>query len=522
MVKRVKFLENEYFWGGCSGHAPEMPLYAGCDFSYDLRTESRVQTMPMLLSSKGRVIWSDDPFNIVVDGDEIILEGTEFEEFSGGSCLRDAYLSAMKKYFPFDAEINKKVKIPHDLFTAPQFNTWMEFTYYQNQEGILKYAHTIIDNGFEPGIIMIDSGWQKGYGLWNFDRATFPDPKAMVDELHSLGFKVMLWVVPFVTSVGMDFLKSTYDKFSPDTYDKQYLRNKNGDVAIIGWWDGYSAILDMRKECDRTFLKKQLDALMSEYGVDGFKLDGGGYNLYHPNNIINGEPADDHDTVALNHAWIDFGVKYTYHEYKDTYKYGGRVHISRLSDRNHDWENGAQTIIPCATMIGLLGYPFICPDMVGGGEWHYNHLPGFKVDQELFIRMAQISVFFPMIQFSWAPWRVLSPENFEIVKKAYELHQSVVDDIMAELESSEKTGEPIVRTLEYVDPHQGFETIQDEFMLGNDILSCPVVTPNTYEREVVFPEGKWQDEDGNIYEGRTTAKLSAPIDKLLWFRRVKQ
>ncbi len=521
MIKKIKFLENEYFWGGCSGSAHQMPLYAGCDFSFDLRTESRVQTMPLLISSKGRVIWSETDFNITVIGDELVLDGNDFEIYSGGDCLRDAYLTAMKNHFPFDETMKQGKKVPREFFNKVQFNTWMEFTYFQNQKDIMEYAHAIIDNGFDPGIIMIDEGWAKDYGSWEFDDGKFPNPKAMIEELHQMGFIVMLWIVPFVTSSGMNFLKSTYDKFSPDTYDKQYLRNKAGDVALTNWWNGYSAILDMRKECDREFLKTKLDRLMNEYGVDGFKFDGGGFGVYSPCTLQNGESADDHDVVELNHAWIDFGVEYTYHEYKDAHKYGGRMHITRLSDRNHDWENGAQTIIPCATMIGLLGYPFICPDMVGGGEWHYNHLPNFKVDQELFVRMAQVSALFPMMQFSWAPWRVLSKENFEIVKDVYKLHQSVVDDIMKEIENCEKTGEPIVRTLEYADPHQGFETIKDEFLFGNDILSCPVVTPNTYEREVVFPKGKWQDNEGNVFEGRTTVTLPAPIDKLLWFRRVK-
>lgn len=522
MIKRVKFLENEYFWGGSSAFYEDVPISANSDFCRDLRTESTVQTMPLYVSSKGRYIWSEKPFKIYIENGEFVLEGEDFDIYDGGSCIRDAYLAAMDKHFPFTETRKNGKKLPREFFENAQFNTWMEFTYMQNQKGILEYAHKAIENGFKPGIFMIDCGWAKEYGFWEFDKGTFPDPKAMVDELHSLGFTVMLWVSPFVTSVGMNFLKSTYDRFSPDTYDKQYLRNKAGDVALIHWWDGYSAILDMRKECDRQFMKRQLDKLMTEYGIDGFKFDGGGYKLYHPSNLMNGEPADDHDAEALNRAWNEFGAQYTFHEYKDTYRGGGRAVIGRLWDRFHEWEfMGAKTIIPCTTLQGVIGHPFICPDMVGGGEWHYNHLPDFKVNQELFVRMAQISAFYPMIQYSWAPWRVLSEENFKIIKDLYDLHQSMIDYILVQVENAEKTGEPIIRMLEYVDPHQGYEKITDEFLLGNDVLSCPVVTPNTYERDVVFPQGKWQDSDGNIYDGRTTVRLPAPIDKLLWFKRVE-
>ena len=57
-------------------------------------------------------------------------------------------------------------------------------------------------------------------------------------------------------------------------------------------------------------------------------------------------------------------------------------------------------------------------------------------------------------------------------------------------------------------------------MLGEDILVAPVVTKGTFERRVVFPAGRWQDADGNQYEGGTSVVLASPLDKLLWFRRV--
>lgn len=169
----------------------------------------------------------------------------------------------------------------------------------------------------------------------------------------------------------------------------------------------------------------------------------------------------------------------------------------------------------------MIGHPFTCPDMIGGGEWTTKFLPGFQVDEELFVRMAQCSALFPMMQFSWAPWQALSEDNVLLCKKAQDLHLSLADDILKLVKESEKSGEPVLRSLEYNDPHQGYAEIEDEFMLGNLFLSAPVVTPNTYARKVTFPKGRWMDEDGNIFEGRTEQVLEAPIEKLLWFRNVE-
>lgn len=107
-----------------------------------------------------------------------------------------------------------------------------------------------------------------------------------------------------------------------------------------------------------------------------------------------------------------------------------------------------------------------------------------------------------------------------MIVDAYKLHNSMSEEIIALVENAEKTGEPILRSLEYNDPHNGHATITDEFMLGEDILVCPVVTKGTTKKNITFPQGKWQDGDGNIYNGREVVELATPLNKLLWFRKV--
>ncbi len=520
MELRVKFLPGEYFWGGATVFGTDMPIKADSVYEREFRIEPRNQMTPLFLSNKGRYIWSDNTFKVWVENGELCFDSIEeIKLYEAGTCLRDAYLHAMKNHFPFD--FGGKT-LPREFFKTAQYNTWMEFTYDPRQESVLEYARNIISHGFEPGILIIDEGWHTRYGLWEWDFHKFPDPKAMIDELHKMGFIVMLWVTPLVTSDGKAFQTAIRKDFNPESWDKIFLRNKEGEVAIVPWWNGFSAILDFRKECDREFLDSKLQKLMKEYGVDGFKFDGGAYNMYRPGRMINGTPCEDHDPKALNIAWNEFGARYKFHEYKDTFMGMGKLTIQRLCDRGHRWErDGINTIIPCSIMQGIMGYPFICPDMIGGGEWSFNEMPGFKIDEELFIRMAQVSALFPMMQFSWAPWRALSEESYKIVAEAAQLHKRMADEIISYVADAEKTGEPVLRSLEYNDPGNGYEEIVDEYMVGKDILVCPIVTKGTFEKDVVFPEGTWKDEDGNIYEGRSVIRVASPLNKILWYRRVK-
>lgn len=515
---RFEFLKDECWWGGSAIDGKYYPLTEKSKLKGNFFVFADNQTMPFFVSNKGRYIWSDDPFKFYVHNGIFEFEGSNVVIYKAGECLREAYLSAMKAHFPFNGR-----KLKREFFETAQYNTWMEYTYNPTQDKVLEYAENIINNGFNPGILIIDEGWHGRYGLWEFDLYKFPNPKEMIDKLHKMGFKVLLWIVPAVTADGQDFAVSAFEELNyTEKKQNNYLRNADGEIAIVKWWNGYSAVLDLRKQADVNFLDKKLKKLIENYGVDGFKFDGGSVDMYAGENIINGVPAAGHDAIALNIAWNDFGLKYDFHEYKDTFKGGGKNSIQRVRDRGHRWDvDGINTLIPCMITQGLLGMPFICPDMVGGGEWSYTIMPNFKIDEELFVRMAQVSALCPMMQFSWAPWKVLSEKNLKYVVDAAKLHKKMSKKIMDVISDSEISGEPVIRNLEYNDPGQGYSGIVDEFMVGINILVAPVVDKNTYERRVVFPEGLWRDSDGNEYKGRRVYTLSSPIDKLLWFERVQ-
>lgn len=516
MELKVDILENEYWWGGATEKSTEFPITANSTYFFDMY-RGQNQTMPLYLSSHGRYIWSEKPICVTVkDGAFYVESEAEIILSQSGNSLKDAYIAAMCKHFSFSGKVP-----PLKFFESAQYNTWMEFDYNQTQENVLKYARAIVENGYEPGILMIDEGWHTRYGTWEFDLAKFPDPKAMIDELHELGFKVMLWVVPFVTPDGKDFIVSYYPylKFlNGGAGDKErFLRTDSGDVALVHWWNGYSAVLNLCNEDDREFLDEKLHRLMKLYGVDGFKFDGGNISAYSPSEIINGIQTK-YSPDELNIAWNEFGARYEYHEYKDTFKGGGKAVVQRLSDRHHKWKGcGLDTVIPSALTQGLLGYPFICPDMVGGGEWSFNYKPNFKVDEELFVRMAQCSALFPMMQFSWAPWRVLSQSSQKLCLAAAKLHTEFSPIISELVKESAVSGEPIVRHMEYEYPHCGYATVSDQFMLGSDVLVAPVVEQGANERTVALPEGKWLYLGKTEYNGGGYVKVDAPIDVLPYF-----
>lgn len=511
----IKMLKDECWWGGTVGNATIQPFNETTKYHFDFRKDAPNQTMPLFLSSCGRVIWSETPFYISFDLGNIEIEGEASIE-TAGNTLKEAYLYASNKHFKFE---NKY--IPEEFFKTAQYNTWMQFTYEPTEEKVLKYAHDIVDNGFIPGVLIIDEGWHGRYGLWEFDKYKFPHPKEMIDELHGLGFKVMLWVVPYVTPDGRDFDLSLWPEVNK-YYKTQYLRNEEGKVALCEWWNGISAVLDMTKESDRVFLKQKLDKLQNEYGVDGFKFDGGAIDGFTERWLVNGKFPKEHSPHKLNEAWNEFGEMYAYSELKDSYKQGGKAIVSRLQDRHHSWDkDGINTLIPSGIVQGLIGYPYVCPDMIGGGAWADKDLGLVKFDEELFVRMGQCSALFPMMQFSWAPWEALSKDGLEILKEAANIHKSVADYIVELVNNAKLTGEPIVRSLEYNYPHKGYEKIMNQFMLGDKILVAPIIEKGITKQKIQLPMGKWQSKvDNKVYEGDKIVEFEVDINTLNWFVKI--
>ena len=125
----------------------------------------------------------------------------------------------------------------------------------------------------------------------------------------------------------------------------------------------------------------------------------------------------------------------------------------------------------------------------------------------------------PMMQFSVAPWRILSKENLDICRKAAWLHRELGPYLLEQARKGAASGEPIVRPMDYSFPGQGFEGCSDQYMLGDLYLVAPMLKPGT-QREVKLPVGTWQDESGRIYEGGRSYTLDVPLERIPMFTQV--
>jgi alpha-glucosidase (family GH31 glycosyl hydrolase) len=506
----LQLLPGEKWWGGAVADGKAMP-FGNSPHRRNLATSAGFidddsgganQSAPLLISNKGRYLWSDDPFEFAFSGSGgLWAVGSEIISGQGTSTLGGAFRAASAAHFPAAGRTPGPA-----MLSAPQYNTWIEMPYHPTQVAVLDYVRGLLDHGFPPGLVMIDDQWSVDYGDWRYDPAKFPDPAAMAAQLHDWGCALMLWLVPFI---------------SPDSENFRQLESRgllvcraDGEPAIRRWWNGYSSILDLTHPDAVAWLRTELDALVSDFGVDGFKFDAGDLRDYRPNDVT----AAGNGAVGQCEAWARLGVQYPFNEFRACWKMGGQPLAQRLHDKPPIWgPGGLDSLIPEGIGQGLVGHPYICPDMIGGGD-----LVAFadaRIDQDLFVRYAQCAALFPMMQFSMAPWRVLDKRHLAAVKAAVDLHQSLVPEILQLAEHAARTGEPILRPLSYSFP--GYDDVKNQFLLGEDILCAPVLERDARTRRVLIPSGKWQDTSGDdVTKGPTELVVDVDLESIPWWRRV--
>ena len=512
-IQKITLQPDEKVWSGVINDGQKMPFASEYSFDFYGNNNSN-QAQPLILTSKGQFVWSELPYKFTVKDNEISITDAYNQVFTGksGNTLAEVQRYVRQKYFPANGKLPDTL-----LFARPQYNTWIELTYNQNQVDVLKYAQAILDNGFPAGVLMIDDTWQEDYGLWKFHPGRFSNPKEMIDKLHTMGFKVMVWICPFISAdqaAIYNSLKKSKSlllekKSETDTWQTQ------SKPLMIEWWNGQSAVLDFSNPAAVNWFNQQLDRLVKDYSIDGFKFDAGDMRFYPANGLSKGNVTPNQQCELFT----QFGLRFPLNEYRACWKMGGQPLAQRLQDKSHSWGD-LRKLIPNMIIEGLSGYAFSCPDLIGGGEWT-SFLDESKLDRELVVRSAQVHALMPMMQFSVAPWRILKPDQLDAVKKVVALRMKYTPLIMKLANEAAKTGEPILKSLEYVFPNQGFAEIKDQFMLGDQIVVAPMLEKGKTQRAVKLPKGVWTADDGKKFKGGSSYTIDVPLDRLPYFQLVK-
>jgi myogenesis-regulating glycosidase len=473
------------------------------------------QTAPLWLSSKGVALLKCDHspvgFSFHERGKDVFeLHSLDAPELRFCLCPAADIRRAWQKAISVLG--TPRTAPPFEYFRRPSYCTWIEFLTEVTQDGILHYVSAMRESGFRCGVLTIDDKWTRSYGDLEFDAEKFPSPRRMIDELHAQGIAVALWVTPFVDPQSPRYCIGT---------SQGYLLRRKGKTEpyLARWWNGEAALVDLSNPEARAWFVEGLHRLAHDVGADGFKLDAGdasflaeGYDSFAPVNPW--EYAD---------AFASIGAEFRINELRVSWLTQRLGLVQRLRDKAPTWSrvDGLGSLVPHGLYEGLLGYPYFCADMIGGG-WDVYFRNGSRIDEELFVRWTQASSLLPIMQFSYAPWK-LEEDNAAICRRYAELHEELSGYIYELACRATRDGTPIVKPLFFDFPADAATyTISDQFLLGDRFLVAPVLEKEARQRPVYLPRGQWRDywSDRVVPGPRLIKRYTAELDTLPLFERV--
>ncbi len=420
----------------------------------------------------------------------------------------------------------------------PEFGLgyWQCKLRYRTQDELLAVAREHKRRGLPMDAIVVDFFHWTRQGDFKFEPRDWPNPKAMVDELKSMGIETVVSVWPTIDEKSENFGKMA---------SNGWLVNADRGNGNHMTWMGNTVFYDATHPGAQKFVWEKCKENYYKYGIKCFWLDEaepeyGPYdfdnyryyagpaiqcsNVYpvgYAKGFYDGLKAEgEKDVLSLVRcAWAG-SQKY------GVLTWSGDIYSSFRSMREQ---------LQAGLNMCLAGIPWWTSD-IGG------FLGGVITDEkfrELLVRWFEWGCFCPVFRMHGerSPWyereeefingvRQLTSgqdnevwsfgeENYEIMKKFLFIRENLRDYIREGMKTASENGTPIMRPVFY-DFFSDKESwnVEDEYMFGPDLLVAPVMEEGAVERELYLPEGaSWKDAyTGKIYEGGRRIKVPAPLD----------
>ena len=409
---------------------------------------------------------------------------------------------------------------------------------YETQKELLQVAREYKRRGLPISVIVIDYFHWTMQGEWKFDPEKWPDPKAMVSELESMGIKLMVSVWPTI-----DPRSENYAYMREHNY---ILRGERG-VDVVFMFFGPQTYVDTTHPGAQEFFWSRAKKNYYDYGIRTFWLDEAEPEMrpYDYDNVRmylgNGEEVSNIYCVGFAKAFYD-GLKAQGEEvcnlvrcaWLGSQRYGVVLWSGDIASTF----DSLRKQLKAGLNVAMCGIPWWTTD-IGG---FINGDPESEEFRELMIRWFEFGVFCPIFRLhgfrlpypvrdilnpdgycgSGGPNEVWSfgEEAYEIIRRYMYVREELKPYIMKQMKLASEDGTPVMRPLFYdFCGDKNVYDIGDEYMFGPDLLVAPVVELGARKRMVYLPEGcRWKDAGtGMVYDGGTRIEADAPLDTIPLF-----
>jgi alpha-glucosidase (family GH31 glycosyl hydrolase) len=401
---------------------------------------------------------------------------------------------------------------------------------WSDEEGIMLFRDATYPTHPDGSPFSLDDFEFPADGAW-------PDPRAMVDDLHGRGIKVILWQIPLLkTALSEDGLhEQVLHEGEAMVREGHAVLEADGTAYLNrGWWFPKSLMPDLSTQRTRDWWTAKRDYLVRDLGIDGFKTDGGEHAWGHDLRYGDGRRGDEGNNVYPVHYSRAFGDLLRKHgkapiTFSRSGFTGSQAHgIVWAGDEDSTWEAFRHSITAglSAASCGIVYW-----------GWDLAGFSGPVPDAELYLRAAGASVFMPIMQYhsefnhhqrplrDRTPWHVAEQTGDDRVVPTFRefawLRERLVDYLTRSAASAVDTDRPLMRPLFFEHPGEpGAWSHPEQWLLGDDLLVCPVTAPGVDTWEAWLPDGEWVDVwTGAPVAGGRVVRRDVPIEVVpVWCR----
>lgn len=453
------FLPHDYLFDSGNGFGPILhPLWLNTN-GVGILVDEGVQLR--ISMSNTRLCLIAQPFEL-----DCFPHALDYSFLNYTVCVFDTIAQTARHFLNSSGLIRRPKSTPSPtVFQDPIWSTWADSNI--TTAKIANYCTAIVENGFNVSQLEIDDGYSSFYGELELDL------NANVSACQ--GFNVTAWVHPFVNFNSPNFQCG----LDNGLYLPGVSQIQGDGVSLVKWWRGFGAVINFISNHAANFTANELSRFRENHGLSSFKFDAGEYTYFPKCVHVEGldHPGD------FTKAYVNFVGSQPYSglaEVRVGFYTQEQPVLVRLLDRSSTWglENGLQSVLTAVLSVGLGGYNFVIPNMIGGNDTT-------KPSSELFIRWAQLNTFLPVMQFSLCPWDYDNATT-EHVLALTRLHYSLGFQRYAK--EALESGFPIIRPLWWNSNDSKTWTISDQFFIDDEYMVAPVLCPCT-QREVYFPLG---------------------------------
>ncbi len=479
-------------------------------------TDMSYKSLPLLFSTKGWGI-------MLHSGYRSFWEVGTFSYTSGSTLVEDAKLDMFIFLAPTLKEL---IALYTDLTGKPQMpprwalGVWMSRCQYENRPQVEAVLSRLRAEEIPCDVVHLDPQWMKTHSYFKigvdacdfeWDTTDWPDHRQMLHEWRADGFDVCFWVNPYIPEGTALYAEAQANGYLLTTADGAVARLEHGEPV---------GTVDFSNPAAKVWWKAHLKALVAD-GASVFKPDYGD-RVAEDAIFANGKTGREmHNRFMFLYTEAAFeAVKETRGE-NIVWRRAGYIGSQRYPGT---WAGDTQV-----TWQGMRGALRGGLSAGFGGEAFWSHdIGGFvgdKPDSELYIRWAQFGLLSPFCRFHGTtprePWEY-GEAALAIVRHYAQLRYALMPYLLAAAHESTVTGLPMLRHMRLEFPAEpNAETLDDQYMLGADVLVAPILMPGATSRHVYFPKGRWWAlEDATyIVDGPGFVEVAAPLERIPLFAR---